>query len=254
MQKVTFRSLGQHVRKPLVAMSMAVLAVATQPAGAAVLSILPIKICDDGGLNCANDSEMLYLAETNKIWAQAGITFSYLPFQSIASSEYLSLDDAGEVASLFSTAPSASVDPLVITMWFTGFHFDAYGEVSDIPGNKIVIDQVIFTEGRLDTIAHEVGHLLGLMHDDPGVGTDHLMRSGDDRTTPTVIGDITPDGAGLDKLTAAQIATALSDPKLAATAVPEPSALALTLLGFGLTGAVTRRRRSTTCNAATSSA
>ncbi|MBC8167398.1 MAG: PEP-CTERM sorting domain-containing protein, partial [Bryobacteraceae bacterium] len=119
---------------------------------------------------------------------------------------------------------------------------DAFGEANAIPGNKVVIDQVVFTVGRLDTIAHEVGHLLGLRHDDPGVETDFLMRSGDDRMTPTTIDDITPDGAALDKLTAAQIATALADPKVL-TAVPEPATFATMLCGLGVLGLVLRRRK-----------
>ncbi|MGJ5820447.1 PEP-CTERM sorting domain-containing protein [Paludibaculum fermentans] len=208
-------------------------------ASAAILTIQPIKICDDGGLNCANDTEQTFLAETNKIWAQAGITFSYLPFTTTNSTTFLSLDDQGEVTSLFATAPGAAVNPLVISMWFVANHFDAYGEVNTIGGNKIVIDSVIFGVNRLDTIAHEVGHLLGLLHNDPGVDMDFLMRSGSDRLTPSVIGDITPDGAGLDKLTTAQIQTALADPKI--SAVPEPATAALVL--FGLGGLALARRR-----------
>ena len=140
---------------------------------------------------------------------------------------------------LFSTAPGAAAGAGVISMWFVNNHFDAWGEVNAISGNKVVIDQGIFAGGRIDTIAHEVGHLLGLKHDDPGVAVDFLMRSGADRTTPGAIGDITPDGAKLDKLTAAQIATAQADAKV--TAVPEPTTYALLLLGLGTVGWAARR-------------
>jgi hypothetical protein len=55
------------------------------------------------------------------------------------------------------------------------------------------------------------------------------MRAGDQRTVPAHIGDIVPDGLGLDRLTAAQILTALSDPKVV---IPLPGTLVL--LGSGL--------------------
>lgn len=206
-------------------------------ASAAMLTILPVKVCDDAGNNCANSGENLFLAETNKIWSQANITFNYLPFTTTNSSKYLSLDDASEVAGLFADAPGAATNPTIVTMWFVSNHFDAFGEVNTIGGNKIVIDEVIFSVNRIDTIAHEVGHLLGLEHDDPGVGTDFLMRSGDDRITPSSIADITPDGAGLDKLTAGQIATALADPKV----VPEPGTFVLVSLA-GAAAFLIRRR------------
>jgi hypothetical protein len=213
---------------------------AALPAAAAFINIQPIKICDDAGASCANDGEELFLAATNKIWAQAGLTFNYLPFTTTNSSVYLNLDDQDEVNSLFSDAPGAAGNPLTISMWFVNSHFDAFGEVDTLGGNKIVIDEVIFSLNRLDTIAHEVGHLLGLTHDDAGVEVDYLMRSGGDRITPSVLGDITPDGAALDKLTNGQIATALADPKV--SVVPEPGTYALALAGFGVLGFMARRR------------
>lgn len=223
------------------AVALAVVAITATPANAAVLTIQPIQVCDDGGGSCANSAQELYLDATNKIWAQAGLTFNYLGFTTTNSSTFLTLEDQTEVDSLFSTAPGAAVNPLVISMWFVADHYSAYGEVNAIGGNKIVISQSVFTAGRLDTIAHEVGHLLGLLHDDAGVETDFLMRSGESRLTPTVLGDITPDGAGLDRLTGAQITTALSDSKI--DAVPEPGTFATMFAGLGVLGFVMRRRQ-----------
>lgn len=237
--------LAMHLNKKtrlMAAAAATAMACMAAPVQATVINIQPIKICDDAGASCANSGEELYLAATNKIWAQAGITFNYLSFTTTNSSAFLSLDNQSEVTSLFSTAPGAASNALTISMWFVGFHFDAYGEVNTIGGNKIVIDQSVFNEGRLDTIAHEVGHLLGLLHDDAGVETNFLMRSGGDRLTPTDIGDITPDGAGLDQLTAEQIATALSDPKVV-NAVAEPGSVALALMGLGALGLSRRRTK-----------
>jgi len=209
---------------------------------AGIITILPIQVGDGMG-NLGNASQQLYLDATNKIWSQAGLTFNYLPFTSIISSDFYSLDNQTEVDDLFAMAPGASMMPKTISMWFVSGHFDAYGEVNSTAGglssNRIVIADSVFAEGRLDTIAHEVGHLLGLQHDDLGVETNFLMRSGDDRITPTLIGDIFPDGVGLDRLTAGQISTALSDAKV--TAVPEPSSLILFAGSVGI--AFVRRRR-----------
>lgn len=241
MHRTLSACLG-HATRTLAATCAATVAFLAVPAHAGYVNIQPIQVCDDAGGNCANPGQELFLAATNKIWAQAGLTFNYLPFTTTNSSQYLALDNAGEVAGLFNAAPGAASNPLTISMWFVGFHFDAYGEVNDIGGNKIVIEDGVFAQSRLDTIAHELGHLLGLLHDDPGVDTDYLMRSGDDRLTPTDIADITPDGAGLDKLTAEQIALAQSDAKVI-NDVPEPASQALVLAGLGLAAVVTRRRK-----------
>ena len=195
---------------------------------AAIVTVLPIQVGDGNG-NFANSQKELYLAATNKIWAQAGISFKYLPFTSIISSTFFTLDNQAEVNDLYAQAPGASSTPGTISMWFVKDHFDAYGEANELGGlnaNRIVVTELVFMEGRLDTIAHELGHLLGLDHEDvdPGVERDFLMRGGDDRITPTSINDIYPDGSKLDKLTAAQITKALADPKV--TAIPEPSSLA----------------------------
>ncbi len=208
---------------------------------AAIVTILPIQVGNGLG-SFGNAGQELFLAETNKIWAQAGLTFNYLPFTSIVSSDFFVLDNQTEVDNLFATAPGASMTPTTISMWFVSDHFDAYGEANGLGGlssNKIVIADSVFNEGRLDTIAHEVGHLLGLDHDDLGVGVDFLMRSGADRVTPTTIGDIFPDGTGLDRLTASQIFIARADAKV--TAVPEPSSFILFASVAGV--AFLRRRR-----------
>jgi hypothetical protein len=207
-----------------------------RPLSAGIVYVQPIQVCDDDGANCANSAEELFSAATNKIWAQAGITIDFLSFTTLDSTALQIINTAADLNSLFTDA-SANASATVISMWFVKTINNCGGDpaygCATLSGNRIAIDDDTFSfnsgAGRIDTIAHEIGHSLGLGHCNEGGGTcggDFLMNGGG-RTIPGGLGDITPDGAKLDKLSAGEITTAQASP----LNTPEPGTVTLAALG-----------------------
>ncbi|MBW4482482.1 MAG: hypothetical protein KME14_08060 [Tildeniella torsiva UHER 1998/13D] len=207
-----------------------------------VVTVQPIQVCSDAGDDCANVNQTLFAAETNKIWAQAGITFNFLNFTQFNSTFFqTNVDDDNADDSLTNLFDSGSANPddTVISMWFIKQFdsLDTFG-VAFLNSNRLAIADNVFSfnfgNGRLDTIAHEIGHTFGLDHNTFGTDddiTNNLMTSGGTRLVPDTIGDITPDGANLDQLNQLQIDQARNSPT--AKAVPTPS-LVFGLAGMGL--------------------
>jgi hypothetical protein len=224
------------------------------------IMINPIQVCEDGGGNCAQVG--FFEAETDKIWAQAGIDIQFMATTQLNETDYLNITLAGH-APLFVAGNALVGDPettKILNMYFvdtigagtSGFGCGAPIFAASCPaGQGIAIAGNIFSFnggiGRLDTIAHEIGHVVGLTHGGFGAGgAENFMTSGGSRSVPGAIGDIAPDGLNIDQMTAAQVTEVLRDPNSRfvkdINPVPEPGAVPLFAAGFVLVALQLRRR------------
>ena len=184
-----------------------------------VIRIQPIQVCSDDETICANPGQILFGGETKKIWAQAGINVEFLPWHRFRGTSWLDLTvgtfDNFNIFNLAGTlGHGQNADPKVINLWFVrSIGGGGYYGHSLQNGNGIAMADNVFAANsgvdRLDVIAHEMGHNLGLDHTTFGAGGATNVMSAS-RQVPAAQTDIFPDGQLLDQLTAAQVGPAHS--------------------------------------------
>ncbi len=208
-------------------------------------------VCDNAGLNCASQGplgNLFFAAEGDKIWAQAGIDLLFVQGPNLNNTSLL--NGQGSLGAF--TAPLGGTGT---TMFLTnslssaGLYGFAYGNAGGLAINMSAVTSFNGGIGRLDTIAHELGHNLGLYFG-PGASGGHdngnanfLMASGGIRNIPSSLAQICPDptpGSCRSLLSDAHIATARASSLL--TPIPEPGTWALMAMGGLLVGAAVRRR------------
>jgi hypothetical protein len=211
------------------------------------LTVNVVTLCDNLGNNCASKGpggNLFFEAETDKIWAQAGIDVIFLDGPYRNNTNLSNLDEAVLGKGLFNLAPPSSS---TVTMFLVHTIAGAYGEGwAGFGGLAIAMDTVMAFNpgiGRLDTIAHELGHNLGLVPNSlGGVGfhdlthPNYLMATGGSfRNIPNSLEQICPDGPCYDLLPQAHIDFARDSGLLSAGLPPAPVPEPVTLLLFGAT-------------------
>jgi len=195
------------------------------------VTIQPIVMRSTDGSIAANPQQKIFEAETDKIWAQAGIDFQFLPIIYYNNSLYTNVSsDISQPNSVFSLAldpgHQQSSVPHAVNVWFvmtingsssaSGFSLQSttnyYGMLIERNGVSIANSAFAYGggAGMRDIFAYEVARNLGLNNGNLDAPSDvnNLMKPSG--PYPTSITNIYPDGLAYCHLTPAQIVRARS--------------------------------------------
>lgn len=193
------------------------------------VTIQPIVMRSTDGSAAANPQRQIFEAETDKIWAQAGVDFQFLPAIYYDNSLYTNVStDIFQPNSVYSLAldpgHQQSSNPQVINLWFvrsidggasaSGYSLQStenyYGFLIERNGVSIADSAFAYGSGAgmRDIFAYEVARNLGLDNGTLGAPGDpnNLMKPSG--PYPTSITNIYPDGTAFGHLTTSQIAMA----------------------------------------------
>ena len=176
------------------------------------LQIQPIQVCDDNGQNCARVN--LFEEFTRKILEQARLKVSFLPTNRINASRLLRIDDNPNRSSpdyefyeisrtgdrdAFGRHPDSTRETGPINVWFvdeieSSGGFTQFG-LAWVNANGVLLDGESISNfgstGRVDTLAHEISHNLGLRHGDADAqSANNLAADGDIRNVPQSLGEV----------------------------------------------------------------